>query len=116
MLATLNTLQGLAMMALGVAAFAASVFCLIDALRHPKESFVMAEKLTKTWWTVILVVCVLVTLTSVTNVMMGGIFSILAIVAVGVYLADARPALTNATANVKRRKGSSGGFGPRGSW
>lgn len=116
MLATLNTVQAFAMLALGVGAFAASAYCLVDALRHPKESFAHAEKLSKTWWTVILVIAVLVTLVSISNVLAGGLFSILAIVAVGVYLADVRPALRQVTPRIRRRRNSAGGHGPHGSW
>lgn len=116
MLTTLYSVQALAMLVLGVAAFGASVFSLVDALRHPQEAYVQQEKMTKPVWVGITVGATLITLVSVTNVMRGGIFTLIAIVAVGVYLADVRPALKQVSPYIRKRKNSQGGHGPYGSW
>ena len=51
---TLWQAQALILLALGVAALAMEVFCLVDAVRYPEQAYVAAGKLTKTWWLVIL--------------------------------------------------------------
>ncbi|MBO3142060.1 DUF2516 family protein [Dermatophilus congolensis] len=116
MLATLMTLQSFALLALGVIAFGASLWALVDSALHPAGSYQAAEKLTKPVWVGINAVAALITFVGVTNVAGLGAFSLIAIVAVGVYFADARPALRQYTPMIKRRKDSSGGFGPHGSW
>lgn len=116
MMNTLYSLQSLAMMVLGLAAFGASVFSFIDAARHPKEAYAQQEKLSKPVWLGITGAAALITLTGITNVMAGGIFALIAVVAVGVYLADVRPALKQISPYIRKRKNSSGGHGPHGSW
>ena len=113
---TLIAAQNLAMTVLGVAAFGAAIFCFVDAARNPAEAFTAAGKLTKTWWLAITGLSTLVTLVAISNVMRGGIFAIVAIVAIGVYLADVRPALKSIAPSIRRRKNSAGGHGPYGSW
>lgn len=115
MMQTLNSVQAIAMLALGVAAFGAALFCFFDAARNPAEAFVAAGKLTKTWWLVITGLSTLVAFVAMGNFMRGGFFVIIAVVAIGVYLADVRPALQSIAPSIRRRK-SAGGHGPYGSW
>lgn len=115
MMQTLYAVQGYAMLALGVAAFAAALFCLIDAARNPAEAFTAAGKLSKTWWLAITAISTLVAFVAMGNFMGGGFFVIIAVVAIGVYLADVRPALKSIAPSIRRRK-SAGGNGPYGSW
>lgn len=107
---SLYSAQSLVMLALGLAALAAEIFCLIDASRYPQQAYAAAGKLTKTWWLVILGVATALGFVTLGNVVGIGI---LGVVAFGVYLADVRPALKSVTP--RKRKGASGS-GPYGSW
>lgn len=113
---TLYSVQAIAMLALGVAAFAAALFCLIDAARNPAEAFTATGKLTKNWWLAITALSTLVAFVAMGNFMRGGFFVIIAVVAIGVYLADVRPALKTVAPSIRRRKNNAGGSGPYGTW
>jgi hypothetical protein len=102
---SVNTLQGLLLLILGVAVLAMTVFALVDALRHRSDAFTAAGKLTKPIWCAILGVAVIIAIIRVTYIL--DIFGILCVVAAGVYLADVRPALRNITG---------GNQGPYGRW
>jgi len=103
-----GNLQGLIALALGLAALAMQVFALVDAIRHQPQSFVAAGKRTKTFWLALTGVAVALGLLSVQSPL--NLFSLLAVVAAGVYLADVRPALRA----VSGRGGSRNG--PYGPW
>lgn len=113
MVDTLWQAQGLILLALGVAALAMELFCLVDALRYPEQAYAAAGKLTKTWWLVILGVATAVGFVTLSSVL-G--FGILGVVAAGVYLAGVRPALRAVSPRTNRRGGKAGGNGPYGAW
>ena len=102
---SVTTLQGLLLLALGVAALAMTVFALVDALRHRPDALAAAGKLTKPIWCGILGVAAIIAFIVVFNPL--SIFGIITVVAAGVYLVDVRPALRNITG---------GGQGPYGRW
>ena len=47
---SVNTLQGLLLLVLGIGILAMAVFALVDALRHRPDAFTAAGKLTKPIW------------------------------------------------------------------
>jgi hypothetical protein len=107
----LFTAQGIVTLLLGLAAFAAEAFALVDCVRHRPDAFVAAGKRTKQFWMVVLGIAVLLGFVSVGT---GLIFSIglLAVVAAGIYLADVRPALRQ----VSGGRGGGQHMGPYGPW
>jgi hypothetical protein len=103
---TFTGIQGVLLLALGVAALACELFALVDALRHRPDAFVAAGKRTKNFWTVILVVAVVIgviTLFEVTQ-----FIGIIGFIAAAVYLADVRPALRQVTGRGRRNDGPYG--------
>lgn len=106
----LNGAQGLVLLVLGALAFAMQVFALVDALRHRPDAFVAAGKRTKQFWTIVLAVATAIGFVTLLNPL--NIFSLLAVVAAGIYLADVRPALRQ----VSGRGGGSQHMGPYGPW
>jgi hypothetical protein len=108
----LNGAQGLILQLLGLAAFIMEVWALVDAARHRKDAYVAASKRTKTFWLVVLGVAVLLGFVSLRNPL--NLFSLLAVVGAGIYLADVRPALRQ----VGPRGGGGGQqrMGPYGPW
>jgi uncharacterized membrane protein YoaK (UPF0700 family) len=105
----LNGAQNLVLLVLGLLAFAMQVFALVDASRHRPDAFVAASKRTKKLWVIVLAVAVALGFVSLRNPL--NIFSLLSVVAAGVYLADVRPAL-------RQVSGRGGGthMGPYGPW
>ncbi len=103
--------QNLVLLALGLIAFAMQVFALVDALRHRPDAFIAASKRTKQFWVIVLAVAVALGFVSITNPL--NIFSLLAVVGAGIYLADVRPALRQVTGG---RGGGSQHMGPYGPW
>ena len=101
------TLQGILLLILGVAALAAEIVALVDALRQRTDAFTAAGKLTKPIWLGILAVAVVIGFIMVFNPL--NIFGLIAFVAAGVYLADVRPA-------VRQISGGGGSQGPYGRW
>ncbi|ADB30105.1 hypothetical protein Kfla_1000 [Kribbella flavida DSM 17836] len=77
---------------------------LLDAVFRPRAVFVAADKLTKPGWVLILATF------SLSQIFQGWLsfFGLIGIVAAGVYLVDARPALRAATG-----RGRGGGWGIR---
>jgi len=63
------------------------LFALIDAATRPAGAFVYAEKKTKQFWLIVLVLALATTLL--------GFLSIVGLVAALVYLLDVRPAIAN---------------------
>src|SRR5262245_46851536 len=107
----LNGAQNLVLLALGLLAFAMQVFALVDATRNRPDAFVAAGKRTKRFWVIVLAVATALGFVSVTSPL--NIFSLLAVVGAGIYLADVRPALRQ----VSGGRGNSGQhMGPYGPW
>jgi hypothetical protein len=106
----LFTAQGIITLLLGVAAFAAEVFALVDAVRHRPDAFVAAGKRTKQFWSIVLGIAVLLGFVSIGTQLTFSI-GLIAVVAAGIYLADVRPAL-------RQVSGGRGGqhMGPYGPW
>ena len=105
--------QNVIMLALGVGAFALGLFAFVDACRHDKGTYAAEGKQSKTFWLVVLGIAAAVLFVSIQSVL--NMFALIAVVAVGVYLADVRPAIAPYTA-ARRRKGGASGHGPHGSW
>ena len=106
-----NGAQSLVLLVLGSLAFVMQVFALVDAVRHRPDAFVAASKRTKQFWVIVLAVATALGFVSVTNPL--NIFSLLAVVAAGIYLADVRPALRQVSG---RGGGGSQHMGPYGPW
>jgi hypothetical protein len=102
----LGSLQDVLMLIIGVLAVGVEIFALVDAIRQRTDAFTAAGKLTKPLWLAILAVATAIGVIFVR--MPFNIFNLIAFVAAGVYLADARPAI----------KAISGGGnnGPYGRW
>ena len=69
-------------------------YALCDALVRPGEAYTATDKLTKPAWVLILVLALLTCLAFRSPI---SLFGLLGVVASGVYLADARPALKEVT-------------------
>jgi hypothetical protein len=70
------------------------MFAFVDALLRPKGAFVAADKLTKPAWLLILALALVTCLTFQSPM---SILGLIGVVAAGVYLVDARPALSAVT-------------------
>lgn len=103
--------QSLVLVVLSFVVFAMEVFALVDAYRHRAEAYTAAGKLTKNKWLAILGVAAVIGFLFLFNSPLN-FLSIIAVVAVGVYLADVRPALQQYSG----RRGRGGGGGGYGSW
>lgn len=106
----LGSAQGIVTLLLGLAAFAAEVFALVDALRHRPDAYVAAGKRTKQFWTIVLGVAVLLGFVSIGSFLLYSI-GIIGVVASGIYLVDVRPALRQVSG-----RGSGQHMGPYGPW
>jgi len=80
-------LASLVMTALRLLALGAAAFALIQAVRQRKDAFTAVDKLSKPIWLGILAVATVVLLL----LPVVGLFGIVAVVAVCVYLVDVRP-------------------------
>ncbi|GAA4560617.1 DUF2516 family protein [Planotetraspora kaengkrachanensis] len=95
---------------LSVGALILSAWALIHAIRIPKAAFPAAGKQTKPLWLIILGFATLFTFAAVVRYLNPlSIFTIAAVIAAGIYLADVKPAV-----NDHRRGG--GNQGPYGPW
>ena len=93
--------------ALALGALALHVYALADALRQRTDAFPSTGNQTKPIWLGILGVAVAVGVLSLPNFLSPvNLFSIIALIASGVYLAKVRPAIREIT----RGGGSSGGW------
>mgnify|MGYP002756010844 CR=1 FL=1 len=101
--------QNLIAFLLGIALFVMQLFAFIDALRHREDAYRAAGKLTKVAWCAITGVAAVVGFLLMTNPL--NIFSLLAVVGAGVYLADVRPALQRVSG-----RGGRSNNGPYGPW
>ncbi len=86
-----SSFQNLVLTVLGVIALGTEAFAFVDALRHSDAAYSAAGKRTRTFWLLILGVCLAVGVVTVFNVL--NLFGILAFVGAAVYLADVRPAV-----------------------
>jgi hypothetical protein len=94
-----------------VAAFVVETWAFVDALRHPKSSFVAVGKQTKPLWLVILGVAFVIGIGGALNrLQIFSILPIIAFVASAIYLADVRPKIRSLSG------GSSSRQGPYGPW
>jgi hypothetical protein len=107
----LSSAQGIVTLLLGLAAFGAEAFSLVDAVRHRPDAFIAAGKRTKQFWTIVLGISALLGFVSVGTFLLYSI-GLIAIVAAGIYLADVRPALRQ----VSGRGGPGQHMGPYGPW
>jgi len=105
-----NSIQNYVMWLLGVGALGTEIYAVVDATRYRPEAYRAADKRTKNFWLLVLVVAALVGFVLVRSVL--SIFGVLAFVAAAVYLADVRPALRA----ISGRGGGSGRQGPYGPW
>lgn len=91
MLPQVTDAQSLVSLVLGLAALAMEVWALVDCAITRADAFVAADKRTKPLWLAITGIAVLIGFVFFANPFT--IFSLLAIVGAGVYLADVRPAV-----------------------
>ena len=85
------------------------VFAFADALIRPAAAYVAAGKLTKVVWLIFLA------LAAVTDLLWGGVTSILTIVgtiAAIVYMVDVRPAVRQFSGKTGNKSGQTGPYGP----
>lgn len=109
----LTQAQSWIMLALAVGAIGCGVYAFVDAARHTTGAFAAEGKQSKVFWLVALGVSVAVLFVTLPDVLT--LFGLIAIIAIGVYLADVRPALAPHRARRARGRGASGS-GPHGSW
>ena len=100
--------QSTLVLILGVLALACEVFALVDALRHRPDAYVAAGKRTKNFWTILLLVAVVLGVVTLFEVL--SIFGLIGFIAAAVYLADVRPALRQISGRGRSHDG------PYGSW
>ncbi|MFB7876548.1 MULTISPECIES: DUF2516 family protein [unclassified Nocardia] len=81
-------LTSVILLVLWLAAFGATIFALIHAVRQRAEAFTAVDKLTKPIWLAILAGALIFLLLGVGGFMLT---SFIAIIATGIYLADVRP-------------------------
>ncbi|UFU02591.1 DUF2516 family protein [Ruania suaedae] len=94
--------QSYLFLALAFSALALAVWALADAAVRPAPAFESADKRTKMFWIAMSGGAALLSLLAVVGAFTGLLFSIIAGVMAGVYLADVRPAVRD-----YRRGGSS---------
>ncbi|MEZ0073012.1 DUF2516 family protein [Planotetraspora sp. GP83] len=97
---------------LAIAAFVLAVWALVHALRTPARAFQAAGKLTKPLWLVFLGLATFFTLVAASGYIGVGfgqlnIFTIVSVIASGIYMADVKPAV-----NEYRGGGNQGPYGP----
>ncbi|MCT9934782.1 DUF2516 family protein [Planotetraspora sp. A-T 1434] len=112
MFGPVNGILSLIFWLLSVGAFILCVWALIHAVRIPSRAFPAAGKQTKQLWLIILGLATLFTFAAAVNYMGIGMglpsfFTIVAVIASGIYLADVKPAV-----NEYRGGGNQGPYGP----
>ncbi|GMA40991.1 DUF2516 family protein [Mobilicoccus caccae] len=108
----LSQAQNLVVLVLGIAGLVFGLWAFVDAAMNDKGAYAAEGKQSKTFWLVALGISLAVLFVSVTAIL--NMFGLIALVAVGVYFADVRPALKPYRA--RKRKGGASGSGPHGSW
>jgi hypothetical protein len=110
MLSGIQNAQVLVVLILGLLALGLEVYALVDAVRQRADAFTAAGKLTKPLWVTFLSIATAIGFVTFRNPLGGAsIFTIIGVVAAGVYLADVRPALRSVS-------GGGGSSGPYGRW
>lgn len=104
---TFTGIQGVLLLALGVAALACEIFALVDAVRHRPDAYVAAGKRTKNFWMILLVIAVVIGVVTLFNVL--NFFGLIGFIGAAVYLADVRPALRQVSG---RGRSHDGPYGP----
>ncbi|WP_405088473.1 DUF2516 family protein [Microbispora sp. NBC_01389] len=93
---------------LSLAAFLLCVVALVHAVRIPARAFPAAGKQTKQLWLIILGFATLFTFAAAVQFLGAlSIFTIAAVIAAGIYLADVKPAV-----NEQKGGGNQGPYGP----
>ena len=98
--------QSTLVLILGLAALACEVFALVDALRHRPDAYVAAGKRTKNFWSILLLVAVILWVGTLFNML--NLFGLVGFVAAAVYLTDVRPALRQVSGRGRRNDGPYG--------
>ncbi|WP_324290654.1 DUF2516 family protein [Arthrobacter sp. H14-L1] len=108
----IGTVPGLLLQLLGLLALALSLWALADCLRTKPSDFERMDKRTKGFWVGITLAATVVSALFVLTPVLGFflIFELAATTGAGVYLADVRPAVSDARRGGKRNRG------PYGSW
>jgi hypothetical protein len=102
---------GLIFQGLAILAFAIEVWALVDASRRRSDAFLAAGKQNKRLWLIILSFATLFGFAAAVEFIYPlSIFTIVAFIAAGIYLADVRPALRGL------ESGGSSSSGPYGPW
>jgi uncharacterized membrane protein YgcG len=99
--------------AVNIIALVVKIWAIVDAAIRPSEAYRTADKRSKTFWVVLLLVMIVLT-----YFFGGAVISIVGIVSVTaaiVYLVDVRPALREVS-RTQKRGGSSSSYGPYGPW
>ena len=99
--------QSTLVLILGLAALACELFALVDALRHRPDAYVAAGKRTKNFWSILLLVAVILGVVTLFNAL--NLFGLVGFIAAAVYLTDVRPALRRVSGRGRR---SDGPYGP----
>jgi hypothetical protein len=95
---------------LNVGALVLSVWALVHSIRVPAQAFAAAGKQTKRLWLIILGFATLFTFAAAVGYAGGGLpnlFTIAAVIAAGIYLADVKPAVSG-----YKPGGQQGPYGP----
>jgi hypothetical protein len=98
--------QSTLVLILGLAALACELFALVDALRHRPDAYVAAGKRTKNFWSILLLVAVILGVVTLFNAL--NLFGLVGFVAAAVYLTDVRPALRQVSGRGRRNDGAYG--------
>jgi hypothetical protein len=98
--------QSTLVLILGLAALACELFALVDALRHRPDAYVAAGKRTKNFWSILLLVAVILGVVTLFNAL--NLFGLVGFVAAAVYLTDVRPALRQVSGRGRRNDGPYG--------
>ncbi len=102
--------QSIVSLVLGLAALGVQLWALVDALTTRADAFAAADKRTKGFWLAITGVATAIGFVFFANPF--NLFSLVAIVAAGVYLSDVRPAVKTMRGRGHGRSGPSGPYGP----
>lgn len=84
---SLFTIQSTVALVFALAVLAILLFAFLDAVTRPAGAFVAADKVNKQFWVILLGVALLA------HVLLGGILTLVAIIAGLVYVVDTRPAV-----------------------
>lgn len=107
-----QNLQLLIFLVLGIALFVVELWALIDCLRRPAPSYVMAGKRTKGFWAALTGVAAAVGFVALPPPLgiglFGGFLQFVAVVPAAVYLADVRPAVRGYGGGPRFRKPGGG--------